>query len=109
MPTEEVKKEDKITGVLNRIIFKSDETGYHILSLDVPDLKDITVTINQPNLFEGVTYEFKGEWTVHPKFGNQFKASIAYEVQPSTKEGLRAYLQSSFFPGIGPVIANRII
>lgn len=109
MSGEEVKKEEKITGVLSKIIFKSDKNNYHILSIDIPDLKDITVAINHPILYEGVTYEFKGEWTVHPKFGNQFKASIAHEVQPSTKEGLRAYLQSSFFPGIGPVIANRIV
>ena len=32
-----------------------------------------------------------------------------FEVPPNTKEGLRAYLSSSFFPGIGPVIAARII
>ena len=31
------------------------------------------------------------------------------EVLPSTRDGLRSYLASSFFPGIGPVIANRII
>ena len=103
------KTGNKIVGILDRIIFKNEDNGYHILSVDVPNLKDVTVTVTQPNIFEGVTYEFQGEWTVHPKFGNQFKAEIAFEVQPSTKEGLKAYLQSSFFPGIGPVIANRIV
>ncbi len=105
----EQKKEDKVIGVLNRILYKNEDNGYHVLSVDMPDLEDIKITVTQPNLFEGLTYEFKGEWTVHAKFGNQFKADIACEVQPSTKEGLRAYLQSSFFPGIGPVIANRIV
>ncbi len=106
---EQAKNDNKIVGILNRILFKNEENGYHVLSVDIPNLDGTVVTINQPNLFEGVTYEFKGEWSVHAKFGNQFKAEIAFEVQPSTKEGLRAYLQSSFFPGIGPVIANRII
>jgi exodeoxyribonuclease V alpha subunit len=106
--TEE-KKDSKLIGTLNRILFKNEDNGYHVLSVDVPPLEDIKVTITQPNLFEGLTYEFQGEWTQHAKFGNQFKADIAFEVQPSTKEGLRAYLQSSFFPGIGPVIANRIV
>ena len=100
---------NKIIGILNRILFKNEENGYHVVSVDMPSLEDIKVTITQPNLYEGVTYEFQGEWVTHAKFGNQFKANIAFEVQPSTKEGLRAYLQSSFFPGIGPVIANRIV
>jgi exodeoxyribonuclease V alpha subunit len=107
---EQDTKGNKIIGVLNRILFKNEDNGYHVLSVDVgKELKDVNVTINQPHLFEGLTYDFQGEWIIHPKFGNQFKATIASEVQPSTKEGLRAYLQSSFFNGIGPVIANRIV
>ena len=102
-------KSKKIVGILNRIIFKNEDNGYQVLSVDIPNHDGINVTITQPNIFEGVTYEFQGEWSVHSKFGHQFKAEIAFEVQPSTKEGLRAYLQSSFFPGIGPVIAERIV
>lgn len=105
----ESKEINKIVGVLTRIIFKNEDNGYHVLSVDIPNLDDTKITVTQPNLHEGVTYEFHGEWTVNPTFGNQFKAERAFEVQPSSKEGLRAYLQSSFFPGIGPVIANRIV
>jgi exodeoxyribonuclease V alpha subunit len=108
-PETQTQNKNKVIGILNRIIYQNEDNGYHILSVDLPSLEDVKVTITQPNLFEGVTYEFQGEWITHAKFGNQFKADIAFEVQPSTKEGLRAYLQSSFFPGIGPVIANRIV
>lgn len=107
--TELKKNEKKIIGILNRIVYKNEDNGYHVLSIDIPNLEDINVTVVQPNLFEGITYEFQGEWSVHPKFGHQFKAEIAFEVQPSTKEGLLAYLKSSFFTGIGPVIAQRIV
>jgi tryptophanyl-tRNA synthetase len=72
-------------------------------------MKDTTAVLNHPNIFEGFTYEFTGEWTLHQKFGHQFKVLSAIEVLPSTRDGLRSYLASSFFPGIGPVIANRII
>jgi len=109
MNNNENKPKTKIVGILTRIIFKNEDNGYHVLSVDIPNLEDTKITLLQPNLYEGVTYEFHGEWTVNPKFGNQFKAERAFEVQPSSKEGLRAYLQSSFFPGIGPVIANRIV
>lgn len=103
------QNKNKIVGVISRILFKNEENGYHVLSIDSGKDLNISVTINQPHLYERVTYEFEGEWTMHPKFGHQFKANIAFEVQPTTKEGLIAYLQSDFFNGIGPVIAHRIV
>ena len=103
------QNKNKIVGVISRILFKNEENGYHVLSIDSGKDLNISVTINQPHLYERVTYEFEGEWTMHPKFGHQFKATIAFEVQPTTKEGLIAYLQSDFFNGIGPVIAHRIV
>jgi ATP-dependent exoDNAse (exonuclease V) alpha subunit len=104
------KQQNKVVGVLNRIIFKNESNNYHVLSVDISnDLTDTKVTVMHPNLFDGVTYEFTGEWVQNGKYGRQFNASMAMEVQPSTKEGLKAYLRSSFFPGIGPTIAQRII
>ena len=103
------KKPEKIIGLVERILFKNEDNGYHVLALEVDGMKDTTAVLNHPNIFEGFTYEFTGEWTLHQKFGHQFKATSALEVLPSTRDGLRSYLASSFFPGIGPVIANRII
>jgi len=105
----EEKEPEKIIGLVERILFKNEENGYHVLALEVDGMKDTTAVLNHPNMFEGFTYEFTGEWTLHQKFGHQFKATSALEVLPSTRDGLRSYLASSFFPGIGPVIANRII
>jgi len=102
-------KLEKLTATVDRILFKNDTNGYHVLNVEMSNLKDTTVTINHPNIFEGFTYEFNGEWSTHAKFGNQFRAVSAFEVLPSSKEGLRSYLSSSFFPGIGPVIASRVI
>lgn len=105
----EEKEPEKIIGLVERILFKNEDNGYHVLALEVDGMKDTTAVLNHPNMFEGFTYEFTGEWTLHQKFGHQFKATSALEVLPSTRDGLRSYLASSFFPGIGPVIANRII
>lgn len=105
----EAKEPEKIVGLVERILFKNEDNGYHVLALEVDGMKDTTAILNHPNIFEGFTYEFTGEWTLHQKFGHQFKATSTLEVLPSTRDGLRSYLASSFFPGIGPVIANRII
>lgn len=100
----------KIVGIVEKIIFNNRDNGYHILSVELPNQKD-TIVVNawHPTIHEGLTYEFEGEWSTHPRFGKQMKAKSVFEVPPNTKEGLKAYLSSSFFPGIGPVIAGRII
>jgi exodeoxyribonuclease V alpha subunit len=104
-------KEETLIGAVDRVTFKNNDNGYHVLSVEQNNGRDknIVVIITHPNICEGITYEFKGKYTVHQKFGRQFNAVMANEVLPSTKDGLRAYLSSSFFPGIGPAIARRIV
>lgn len=99
----------KITGVVDRVIFHSKDNGYHILNVELPNEEYVTITATHPKIHEGLTYEFHGNWTSHPKHGKQMKSEKISEVSPNTKEGLRAYLSSSFFPGIGVAIANKII
>jgi exodeoxyribonuclease V alpha subunit len=103
------KEKEKITGIVDKIIFHNRDNGYYILNVELPNREEVTITAYHPNIHEGVTYEFEGNWTVHPRYGKQMNTKSVYEVPPNTKEGLRAYLASSFFPGIGPVIASRII
>jgi len=103
-------KKDKVIGIVDRIIFSNKENGYHILSVELPnDKENVVINVYHPTVHEGLTYEFEGDWTIHPTYGKQMKSSAISEVPPNTKEGLKAYLSSSFFPGIGPTISNRII
>jgi len=102
--------DEKIVGVVEKIIYKNEDTGYHVLSVLIKDKgKEYTVTTNQLKIHEGLTMEFYGQWTTNPKYGNQFKADKAIEIAPETKEAMVKYLSSSFFKGIGPVIAKKIV
>lgn len=103
------KDKNKIIGIVEKIIFHNRDNGYYILSVELPNNESATITAYHPTIHEGVTYEFTGDWIEHPRFGKQMKTNKVFEVPPNSKEGLRAYLSSSFFPGIGPVISNRII
>lgn len=105
---EDLKK-DKVVGIVDRIIFHNIDNGYYILNIELPNNENIVITAYHPNIHEGITYEFKGSWTTHQTYGKQMKSDSVFEVPPNTKEGLRAYLSSSFFPGIGPVISQKII
>jgi exodeoxyribonuclease V alpha subunit len=106
----ELFKDDKIVGTIERIIYKNEENGYHVLSVLLRDRgKEYTVTTNQLKIHEGTTMEFYGQWVSNPRYGNQFKAERTVEIAPETQEAMVKYLSSSFFKGIGPVIAKKIV
>ena len=100
---------EKVVGEVNKIIYKNEDNNYHVLSVSIDPVTSVKVTVTYMKIYEGMTMEFRGEWTSHYEHGRQFKSSEAYEVPPSTTEGLISFLSSSFFDGIGPVKARRIV
>ena len=61
-----------------------------------------TVVVHQTKVFAGATMEFQGTWTVHPKYGRQFQATVAKENKPATTAALEKYLGSGLIKGVGP-------
>lgn len=60
-------------------------------------------------LAPGQPVRLVGEWTEHPRHGTTFQVSH-YEVdEPRSPEGLTAFLASDRFPGVGKVLAARIV
>ena len=53
--------------------------------------------------------EFHGAWTIHPKFGRQFKAEKAVEKKPATTAALEKYIGSGLIKGVGPKTAKKIV
>jgi exodeoxyribonuclease V alpha subunit len=58
---------------------------------------------------QGAFLAVEGEWEDHPVHGRQFRASGALQGLPRTMRGLELYLASSGIPGVGPVLAQRIV
>ena len=50
-----------------------------------------------------------GEWTVHPKFGRQFRVQSFHCRVPVSEEGIRRYLGSGLIKGIGPKLSEAIV
>lgn len=104
--------DEKITGTVERIIFQNNENSYYVLRVlrsDKNNDKECIVTANHLKICEELSYDFSGQWISNSKYGTQFKASKVVEVPPSNKEAMVKYLSSSFFKGIGPVIARKIV
>lgn len=105
-----------ITGLVDRVRWHNPETGWTILSLK-PEQTTLfhgsTLTaVGQfhPEPFADETLTLSGDWTTHTQYGEQFKVErVVGRTSPQTRDGLVAYLASGLFPGIGDVIAARIV
>ena len=99
----------QISGTLEKIIYKNEENGFIVFSLQVNSQKTITVSGKQVFLNEGELLEIEGEWVNHTKFGRQFKAQKIRISLPSSTEGIKKYLGSSLIKGIGPKFAEKLV
>ncbi|MDH7500311.1 MAG: ATP-dependent RecD-like DNA helicase, partial [candidate division NC10 bacterium] len=107
---EEKKPPSYLEGVVERIVYANEETGYAVLRLQAPGRRDwATVVGNLPSVNCGETLRLAGQWSFHPQFGEQFKAEAYQSVIPATLNGIEKYLGSGLIKGIGPIMASRIV
>jgi len=102
---------ETLKGVVDRITFHNQDNGWavlRVLPFGSPNTRE-TVVVHQTKVFAGATMEFTGAWTVHPKFGRQFKAVQARETKPATASALEKYIGSGLIKGVGPKTAKKIV
>ena len=102
---------ESISGIVDRVTYHNSDNGWSVLRVlpfDNPHQQE-TVIVHQTKVFAGATMEFHGSWTVHPKFGRQFKATKAVEKKPATTAALEKYLGSGLIKGVGPKTAKKIV
>jgi exodeoxyribonuclease V alpha subunit len=113
-----------ISGVVERVTFQSDETGYTIAKLAPDYSKDtnqkaptgakgddklVTIVGNLVGVVVGEALELTGWWLNNPQYGWQFKVETYRSVLPATAQGIKKYLGSGLIKGIGPKTAERIV
>ncbi|MBD2181048.1 ATP-dependent RecD-like DNA helicase [Planktothrix sp. FACHB-1355] len=99
-----------LTGVVERLTFHSEESGYTVARLKAPNARDlITIVGNFANIQPGQTLRLSGIWKEHPNYGSQFQVTSYLETKPATLTGLEKYLGSGLIKGVGPVTAKRIV
>ncbi|VEP15199.1 ATP-dependent RecD-like DNA helicase (fragment) [Hyella patelloides LEGE 07179] len=99
-----------LTGVIERITFHSEESGYTVARLNTGNVKQlITVVGSFANIQAGQTLQLQGVWAEHPSYGSQFQVVKYKETKPATLTGIEKYLGSGLIKGVGPVTAHRIV
>jgi exodeoxyribonuclease V alpha subunit len=99
-----------IEGVVERVVFRNDASGWTVLRLSVEGRALVdTVVGHIQQVSEGERIRCAGEWTVDPKHGRQFRAETCLPLAPSTERGIEKFLGSGVVPGVGPVMAGRLV
>lgn len=100
---------EQITGYIDHIIYKNPENEYTVLLLIREDQEESVCVGTFPGIDQGMTIEAEGEYTEHPTYGRQFKASSFREVRPKDIFGIERYLGSGAVKGVGEALARRIV
>lgn len=109
--------EEQLQGAIERITYFNEDNGYSVIKVK-PDkhypraqARDGTVTVVgvMPEMIEGESAQFKGEWVDNKQYGLQFKAQQVIPIAPHTLDGIINYLSSGIVRGIGPRTAEKIV
>lgn len=100
---------ENVKGKIKNYVFHNDENSYSIARITTEDLKTVTIVGYFPVLSEDITYEFLGTWVKHNTYGEQLKVESFRKCEEQSRSGLISYLSSSFFHGIGPKTAEKIV
>ncbi|HLC20570.1 MAG TPA: ATPase, T2SS/T4P/T4SS family, partial [Candidatus Methylomirabilis sp.] len=105
-----VRSYTTLQGTLERITYVNEENHYVVARLQVPGQRELaTIVGNLPSVTPGETLKLTGEWTLHTKYGEQFKVEAFETIVPATVAGIEKYLGSGLIKGIGPVFARRLV
>ena len=99
---------NEIKGTVERITYRNESNSYTVAEVRT-DTKSVTVVGIMPFLAEGDEAVFFGEYTVHPSYGEQFKADRFERKTPQNSAAILRYLSSGAIRGIGPATAQKIV
>lgn len=97
-----------LEGVVERIFFRSDSTGFSALFLRLEDGSKTRACGQTPLLREGDRVRLTGEYAIDKRFGKQFQFRCLNVASPSTDSGLVESLVG-LVPGLGQATAKKLV
>ncbi len=109
LPEEERGETVSLEARVIRPLFTNEENGWAAVRLKTADGERLTAVGALMGVQEGDTLRLTGRWKKHERFGRQLEVQSWVHVSPNTPEGLIAFLASGRLPGVGPVMARRMV
>ncbi len=106
----DAKETAALEGTLERIVYTNADSKWTVARLRVEGQSELaTIVGNLVEVPPGAALRLRGSWVKDPKYGEQFRVRTYVTLTPSTLEGIERYLGSGLVPGVGPVLAKRIV
>ncbi len=100
---------ETLSGVVARVTFENERTGFRVLRVDVPRRGPVTAVGHFQFVGPGTDVRMTGQLVFDSKHGEQFRVHTLVPVDPTTIDGITKYLGSGLIPGVGPGLAKRIV
>jgi exodeoxyribonuclease V alpha subunit len=101
---------EEISGLVERVPFFNDESGFAVLRVKVRGQRDLVMVLGSvPSIGAGEWLTGRGWWVRDKEHGLQFKAQVLKATPPTTSEGVERYLGGGFVKGVGPVLAKKLV
>ena len=98
----------EIKGIVEKITYRNESNAYTVAEVRIESESQKVVGV-MPFLTEGDEAVFYGTYTVHPSYGEQFKAESFERKTPQNSAAVLRYLSSGTIKGIGPATAQKIV
>ena len=109
-PIHQTNRPTTLEGTLERVVFSNPENAWSVVRLSTTGGEGpVTAVGNLLGVRPGESLRLQGAWEDDPKFGRQFRVESYLTVTPGTLQGIERYLGSGLIPGIGPVMARRLV
>ncbi|MDD5307918.1 MAG: ATP-dependent RecD-like DNA helicase [Deltaproteobacteria bacterium] len=104
------KGERTIDATVERIVFHNESSGWTVVRAlaDGSPLVE-TVVGRFQRMSPGERVRFTGRWATDRRHGRQFEADTCLPLSPRTLAGIEKFIGSGLVPGIGPIMAGRIV
>ncbi len=110
LPPGAVPESDHIAGLVERVTFHNEQSGFCVLRLKVKGERELVTLIGHtPTVTPGEYASATGQWVTDREHGRQFKARFVTISPPTTLTGIERYLGSGMVKGIGPVYAGKLV
>jgi exodeoxyribonuclease V alpha subunit len=99
-----------IEGVIETVSCHNPEDGFFVAKVR-PSGSERTIPVvgNLRQVQIGCHIRAHGTWNMNPNFGRQFRATFIELDLPRNKDAVIKYLGSGILPGVGKVLATRIV
>ena len=101
---------ESVSGLIERVTFFSEETGFAVLKVKSKGRRDLVTVIGSlPSVTPGEWLTAEGYWVHNKDHGFELRAQKLRSVPPTTREGIERYLGSGMVKGIGPKYAKKLV